>query len=342
MQKLPLELDNLTHKKLVLVRQLYQQAVLQAAPSHSIVSRIMAVLTFDLAAETLLKSAFNALKPDKTPSTRFEGIIQQVESAMGDTVPSRAKILHVHKIRNTAQHEARFPNLNDLDECRVYTRDFIEELSQLVWNVSFESVSLTDLVNNAVVKGFLVEAEAALGEQDWEKAVKKANAGLSWALHKARGRFVNEPYVMTPVDYSIDRLQSATRFDSWMGVNKPREINRELWEAIQSSNQKALRDVGVLLSELEEMIRAVEADTLRAQYAIIEFTLGIDRADYLRFRRVAGDVEFVDHEASEVRYSRMKSDIDHTEAEFVFNFCVASVLQIEAQAGDIELPFGVE
>lgn len=342
MPELPLPIDELTRKKLVLVRQLYQQAVLQSAARQSVVSRIMAAITYDLTAETLLKAVLSSVRTDKTPGGRLEDILQQVESVIEQTIPNRAQIIRVHRIRNTAQHEARYPNEDDLDECRVYTRDFLEELTQLVWQVPLESVSMTDMIGNDIVRRYLVEAEAALNEHDWEQTVKNANAGLTWALRRARSRFVNEPYVMTSADFSIWQKQSRLRTDNVMGHDRPRDLDPELWSAIQSVYHKALGDIGTVLKELEGMSRAVETDALRAQYAIVEFTLGINRAHYLRFRRIAGDVDFVDKEKGDLRFSRMKSEIDRRDAEFVFDFCVTSVLQIEAQVGDIEKPFGIE
>ena len=58
---MPMPVDPITRRKLVLVRQLYQQAEKQSSLPHSSVSRIMAIIGFDLTVETLLKAIVGAL-----------------------------------------------------------------------------------------------------------------------------------------------------------------------------------------------------------------------------------------------------------------------------------------
>ncbi|CAN5725256.1 hypothetical protein BH24ACI2_BH24ACI2_01210 [soil metagenome] len=60
-----ISLDVVTRKKLILVKQIYQRALIQAQAKHSYVDCIFAVVGFDLANETVLKAVVSALNPTK-------------------------------------------------------------------------------------------------------------------------------------------------------------------------------------------------------------------------------------------------------------------------------------
>jgi hypothetical protein len=53
--------DLITHKSLILIKQIYQRAAVQSASQHSDVDRVPSLISFDLANETLLKSAITAM-----------------------------------------------------------------------------------------------------------------------------------------------------------------------------------------------------------------------------------------------------------------------------------------
>jgi hypothetical protein len=97
---MPIPLDVITRKKLILVRQIYQRAVIQSDALHSDFDRIMSLIAFDLANETALKAVVGALEPNKPTDKDFQGIIQQVDSLLAKKglpeVPDKAKIQHVH------------------------------------------------------------------------------------------------------------------------------------------------------------------------------------------------------------------------------------------------------
>src|SRR5262245_21298297 len=106
---MPIPLDPVTMKKLALVKQLYQQAYLQSMARSSPVSRIIAVVTFDLATETALKVVFSALNLGRNQDKAFQSLINSIDSALPSigiaSVPDKAQIQHVHSIRNDAQHK---------------------------------------------------------------------------------------------------------------------------------------------------------------------------------------------------------------------------------------------
>jgi hypothetical protein len=73
-------LDVITRKKLILVRQIYQRAIVQSEVLHSDFDRIMSLIAFDLASETVLKAVVGALEPSKNTDKDFQSIIQQADA----------------------------------------------------------------------------------------------------------------------------------------------------------------------------------------------------------------------------------------------------------------------
>ncbi len=182
--------DPITRKKLILVKQLYQQAVIQSASPHSIIGRMMSIIEFDLASETVLRALVIALDSSKTPADGFQSLVQQVDDLLSKAgmgqIPDKANILHVRSIRNDAQHKAKYPNESDVDDCRIYTRDFLNKICEDVWKIEFEKISLTDIIQYSKVKDSLIFAESELSLGHYKEAVHAAVHGLDQTFKNVR------------------------------------------------------------------------------------------------------------------------------------------------------------
>lgn len=178
-------IDALTNRKLILVRQLYQYAEKSGELEHSSINRIMAVIGFDLAIETLLRVVVGALDDQKVPAKDFDGLIQQCEhllskKKLGD-LPLRNGIGRVHDIRNDAQHKAKYPNKSDVSDCRTYTRDFCTEMVSKVWEIAFERLSQVELIDDEMLRKLLEVSLAEIDGGNLRKAVTLAYRAFVWA-----------------------------------------------------------------------------------------------------------------------------------------------------------------
>lgn len=297
---MPIEVDPITRRKLTLVKQLYEQGVVQSASQHSLIGRIMSVIAFDLAIETALKALVACLDASKSPLDTFQGLIQQcealLETAGYGSLPDRANIQYVHSVRNDAQHKARYPNESDVSDCRTYTRDFIRKIIADVWNLSFEGISLSDLVQDEKVKKFLVAAETNLGQGDYQGAAQQAIAGLSWAL----------TCVKTAV---VGRTPSFARAF----------VMAESFGKVRSDS---------------DAYRAFE----RMQRTLLYVALGMNYADYMRCKQIAGDVSFT--LGGKPQHFGAKEQVGASDAEFVVAYCTDTVVQVESRVGSLDAPFG--
>lgn len=213
---MPIPLDPVTLKKLVLVKQLYQQAYLHSEARSSPVSRIIAVVTFDLATETILKAVFSSLNPSKNPEKEFQGLVSSVESSLTpiglSSLPDKVQIQHVRSIRNDAQHKAKYPTEIEVNDCRTYTRDFLEHLTIQVWNKNFDEISLIDLIQHPKIKELLVKAETYFKNGEYPEATAYAEVVFNKCINLVIKRVIGE----------LPQFQGtlSTSRDSYMALDK--------------------------------------------------------------------------------------------------------------------------
>ena len=182
---MPVPIDPIARRKLILVKQLYQQAEKQSGLQHSISNRIMSVIGFDLAVETLLKVIIVALDQSKQPTESFPGLLDQCDNLLSKQglplLPYRAQILHAHSIRNDAQHKAKYPNQTDVSDCRTYARDFCREVISNTWSVSFDEISPLEWIDDDTLRELLEIALTDIQAQRHKKGLTLAGIAFSWA-----------------------------------------------------------------------------------------------------------------------------------------------------------------
>lgn len=296
---MPRPLESLTRRKLIVVRQLYQHALLQAS-RRTLTAKLFAVVGLDLAVESLMRTVVTSLDPSKTPADTFQALLQQCEQLLIKEgiaeLPERAHILRSHAVRNDAQHKARYPNDSEVEESRTYTRSFLSKTVTVVWAVEFEALSLIDLVQHEMTRGFLKKAEDALHLRDLNTAAFQASAAVHLCL--------------LMVEWAI--VGQFPRFSSIMMVDS------------QGSMDKGDS-------------RAAQRTLERMQDVLVYLALGLSYPDFVRFRQLAGEVVFT-HDMTP-HHGGAKEALSESEAEFVLTFATESVLSIESAVGDIEKPF---
>ena len=64
-------------------------------------------------------------------------------------------------------------------------------------------------------------------------------------------------------------------------------------------------------------------------------TLGLDYAEYLKFKHITGHLRFFHHFKKPYYFSGQKKDPSRSDAEFTVAFAIGSVLMIEEKVGNI-------
>lgn len=201
------ELDSFATRRLALVRQVYNRAVAHSGRYSSRVDRLLCVIELDLSVETLLKTIFRVRDQKSSYPKGFDQLVSKVDSLLQQAgehgLTEKAKARRVRKIRNDAQHEARYPSEMDVAECRVDTRDFLKSAVANSWNTDFDSISAADIIDDERLKDQVRDAEEALKSEDFPRVVLVAMRALHDALLSAQSTTVGERWVFD-APYLVD------------------------------------------------------------------------------------------------------------------------------------------
>jgi hypothetical protein len=292
-----ISLDVITRKKLILVKQIYQRALIQSQFTHRAVDRMLAVVGFDLANETVLKTIAVTLNPTIKLKHPFPEVIKQVDdelAAQGKKLTDVTHIQYIHKIRNDAQHYAKYPSEIEVSDSRTYTRDFLMQTFSDVWGESFESISLADVIENVEIKNLLLEAEGDFAKDDFTKTAVKSMV----AFQKIIGGVA-------------DLL--TERVGSW-------------------SNGIVITKTSGKPESNSDILRAF----IRTRELIVFQTIGINPQEFLKYKRMTNYIGIAIAQAGNYTVN-FNSDRKPTEEEtdYVLNFVINSVIQIEGLDEDI-------
>lgn len=296
-------LDDITRKKLMLVRQLYERAVLQAESKHSYVDRIMSLVGFDLANETLLKILINTLNFRGSLKENFHETIKlaniELKKEALPNIPDEKKITYIHNLRNDAQHQAKYPNETDLSDCRTYTRDFLKQVYFNVWGIDFDSISLADAIQNVKVRNYLIEAEDYLKSGNELKATTNAKAALQLAFNL--------------VEISIvGHIPDGGYF--------PFEDDNETIDPKKGD----LKDAFIHLRNL-----------------MLLKSIGIELQNYIKYKSLTDEIGIHFYSDGNFSSNYFGNGLKLKDAEFVVEFVTNSILQIESLVGNMEKPFEI-
>lgn len=294
--------DSITRRKLLLVKQIYLQALAPIGSHQSITSRLMAVIGFDLAIETCLKTIIVALDQTKAPADNFQALVQQAEALLqgsGQSLPDRINIQFVHTVRNDAQHKAKYPSDTEVSDCRLYCRDFLDKLCLGVWGLDFSSMSVADSIQDPSIRDELKKAEQELDAGNIAESITCATAALTKALEMIEAAIVGDLPTYSHALVAVDTFERPM---------------------ISADNAK--------------IFRAFE----RTRETVLLVALGMNRPEYWRFRRIAGRV--TNYVGGGRSRSGGIDNAQTSDAQYVIGYCSETIVQIETYVGSIEEPFG--
>lgn len=288
-----------TRRRLLLAKALYREAVTEAVAPQRSHRRIAAILSLDLANETLLKAVVWDIGGGKAPKKEFAPLMSQARAMVAVThggtgaqpppLPGEGGASEVHDIRNDAQHRARPPSSETLAECRTHTHDFLAGMAEHVWGVDFDALADSDSVDEWKCRSLLADAERALTEGEFLLAARTARKALIRA-----SRLATEEH----------------RFPQWT--------------TYQVAGVPGMEGIASLARDLEK-----EFDDVRSR--IRDLALGLDPVDYRRLLRLTGHhwqtMDATDH------WSDPVDAIDRAWAEWAVLYCNESVVRIEDRFG---------
>ena len=311
-----LSIGTLTLKKLVLIKQTYNRAQEDSKSSYRYLSRIQAVIGFDWATEAIAKAAIREFDSKVKFKNNLHDLIQQCNSLLQSsnmrTISHTKELLYVRKIRNEAQHEARYPNNDELQDCRTYARDFLQEIVSQVWNVEWDDISMADAIEHPEVKEYIKRAESRFGQDDYKGAVINAVVALKWAFNASNKALIKSNY--SPPDFQHN-------------INSWRDDNYELRGLI-----------GYLDNHFDDLTRWVKDENSKQSELTAVIAYGLDIKMYQKYISLAPNVDFSLGGNPHIDFK--PNEYTEDDANFVLQYCIDSIMTLESAVGDLAAPFG--
>jgi hypothetical protein len=298
-------LDDISRRRLVLTRRIFDQGVDHCADPVLPFRGILAVIAFDWANESVALAAISALDERQRADHTFNAILDRCETLLREKGTSGltglARVKHVHQIRNDCQHRGRHPNPSEVQDCRTYTRDFINEVTTATWGIEIDSVRLSDLVQDNGIRAYLSRAEQAHDAGDFNEAACLAAASLRLALNRVEGAIIGT----LPMG-----------FKGWVPVDSSGPFG----PGDARSAAKALR---------------------RMRTAVLLGALHLDLDGFARFASLTPAVLIMADGSAQFQVMRdvVLSQLD---VEWILAFVASAVISIEDRVGDVGKPFGRE
>lgn len=307
--------DAIVRPKVVLAKSLYSQGAARVQQVAGLPDRVLAIIAFDWAIETVLKAAVLQLDESKQGRDLSGDLTQKCRQALaakGVSLPDEGLIGRVRSVRNAAQHEARVPTDAELMECRIWSLSFLCDFVNLIWGVDFERLSVSELIRHDRVRAMLIAGEQLHAEGNAVLSAAHGYGAVQRTIEKVRPAIVGQalPQVRIPSGRGPFETDGAP---------------------LESRTHKAIQD------SLEAAREVLE----RMQDVALFNALSLDYATFVRFGARIGSIGVMVNDQVRVARRPENPELDLSEAAAILAWCADIIVQIETRVHDLDAPFGV-
>jgi len=229
-------IDDATKRRLIYVKKLYFHG--HEHISHKTeFDRLIAIHHLDNAVELLLKCVATQL--DISFSNRhvtFPELLKKVNQKC--ILPKKTEILQLHDFRSNVQHLGLSPLSSEVViRFDVYVSDFIREVMEQVFELNFEELFMSSLIEDVTLRKILKIAEVAFEKKDYKKCLLHTSAAFSHALELQRMQMrVYRPSIGDPLGEIIEELTILKLGINYRNYLKYREFEpRAIWDEDQQT-----------------------------------------------------------------------------------------------------------
>lgn len=154
-------------RRLVLAKKLYLHGCSHASNKDEI-SRMLAIHNFDNAVEMILKCI--AIKKSVSSNQKyfyFEELLNKIKD-----LPFKEQIRNLHSLRNGIQHGGDIPDPDSVIKYKGYVEDFFRKIAEDEFNVPYNELYLSELIQNKILKEKMKKAEEQLGKDEFRKCIE--------------------------------------------------------------------------------------------------------------------------------------------------------------------------
>jgi hypothetical protein len=277
------EKSNSEIRRLVQAKMLYLHGCTHASRKDT-VSRLLAIHHFDNAVEMVLRCV--ATKRDTRSRKKqlyFEDLLQEI-----DGLPLKEQMRGLHRLRNNVQHQGDVPSMESVIKYRSYVEDFFKEVCRKIFNVFYEELFLSTLIENENLRKQVLKAEEAFGKEEYRLCIELCDGAL-----------------MTATFEEADIFRTAGMLTGYWGASE--ELRMVLSQDYLKKYEE--KDYYELARELRGAILQWGQATTGMQF------LDEYRMDFLKHRQIVETLEDLSDEELEDR------------AEFSLNFVTSLILK---------------
>jgi len=154
-------------KRLVIAKKLYLHGC-KHSYSMDQISKILAIHHFDNSVEIVLKCIADKKKlHPKSKYFYFDELLNQIKE-----LPYKEHVKSLHDIRNNVQHHADIPDPEVIIKYKSYILDFLKEVIKNEFNIDYDHLFLSMLIENKNLRNLITSAEMAFSKGDFKRAIE--------------------------------------------------------------------------------------------------------------------------------------------------------------------------
>ncbi|MCX6821077.1 MAG: hypothetical protein NT016_03960 [Candidatus Aenigmarchaeota archaeon] len=301
-------IDDLILKKLILLKLFFEHGKNHSRYDTKL-DNMFAIHHFDLCNEFILRILSDYLKIDidklVTMENIYDCINKNLEKNHENTLTMKKEVLRVRQLRNDIQHLAETKTRDSVDESFVWTKNFLSETTKTIFEIDFDTISLSDLIKDDRFKTEIKKSEKFLEEGKICDALTISDSIFESRLGELKrigykpsgmellGSSAMDGRSLFPL-YGIDPWRTKDSYDPIWGLkSEPRIDNEEL----QKVKDEILSSVNNRFSEYTKNIIDV----------ISIFGMGVNYIDYSAFKRI-------------IQMNNTKQDVQVADAKFAVEF----------------------
>jgi hypothetical protein len=178
-----LSLPTPTMRRLTIVRYLHAQALEQERKGDPLAG--LALLPLHDAVELFLQVAAETHQLKLNKGIEFMGYWAAF-SAVGLSLPYQQQMHRFNNARVEVKHRGTLPSRHDVEGFRFTVTTFLIESSPTLFEIEFDSISLSSMVRSDVVRSALHAAEVAAQAGQFQEALEQAARAFRLSLRNRR------------------------------------------------------------------------------------------------------------------------------------------------------------
>lgn len=226
--------------RLILAKKLYAHGCSHASAKDE-VSRMLAIHHFDNSVEIVLKCV--ATKYELVSASRQEYKFKDLWNELVQpyvNLPLKDQMFSLHDLRNLIQHQGDIPSIEAVIKYRGYVEDFFHKVYSEIFNVSYEELYLSRLIDNVKLKRQVLDAEAAFERKKFKRCIELCDTAFISAIFEEADIF-GSAGMLTGYWGAADELKGifSENYSEKYKEKDFYELARELSKAILQLGQAA-------------------------------------------------------------------------------------------------------